>query len=29
MRRLKGEADSARKLDRVEAVRHLFDLDRE
>jgi glutamyl-tRNA reductase len=29
MRRLKGETDSARKLDRVEAVRHLFDLDRE
>ncbi|MFN2387013.1 MAG: glutamyl-tRNA reductase [Thermoanaerobaculia bacterium] len=27
MRRLKGEADPARKLDRVEAVRHLFDLD--
>jgi glutamyl-tRNA reductase len=29
MRRLKGEMDSARKIDRVEAVRHLFDLDRE
>lgn len=29
MRRLKGETDSARKIDRVEAVRHLFDLDRE
>ena len=29
MRRLKGESDPARKLDRVEAVRHLFDLDRE
>jgi glutamyl-tRNA reductase len=29
MRRLKGEGDPARKLDRVEAVRHLFDLDRE
>ena len=27
MRRLKGEPDPARKLDRVEAVRHLFDLD--
>lgn len=29
MRRLKGETDAARKIDRVEAVRHLFDLDRE
>ena len=29
MKRLKGENDAARKLDRVEAVRHLFDLDRE
>ena len=29
MRRLKGESDPARKLDRVEAVRHLFDLDKE
>ena len=29
MRRLKSETDAARKLDRVEAVRHLFDLDRE
>jgi glutamyl-tRNA reductase len=29
MRRLKSEADPARKLDRAEAVRHLFDLDRE
>jgi glutamyl-tRNA reductase len=29
MKRLKGENDPARKLDRVEAVRHLFDLDRE
>jgi glutamyl-tRNA reductase len=27
MRRLKGEPDPARKLDRVEAVRHLFKLD--
>jgi glutamyl-tRNA reductase len=27
MRRLRSEADPARKLDRVEAVRHLFDLD--
>ena len=27
MLRLKAEADAARKLDRVEAVRHLFDLD--
>lgn len=27
MRRLKGEPDPGRKLDRVEAVRHLFDLD--
>ncbi len=26
MRRMKAEADAARKLDRVEAVRHLFDL---
>ena len=29
MRRLKSEADAGRRLDRVEAVRHLFDLDRE
>lgn len=29
MRRLKNETDGARKLDRVEAVRHLFDLDRD
>jgi glutamyl-tRNA reductase len=28
MRRLKAEADTSRKLDRVEAVRHLFDLDK-
>jgi glutamyl-tRNA reductase len=28
MRRLKSEEDPGRKLDRVEAVRHLFDLDR-
>ena len=28
MRRLKTEPDPARRLDRVEAVRHLFDLDR-
>ena len=27
MRRLKSEEDASRKLDRVEAVRHLFDLD--
>jgi glutamyl-tRNA reductase len=27
LRRLKAEADASRKLDRVEAVRHLFDLD--
>jgi glutamyl-tRNA reductase len=27
MRRLKSETDASRKLDRVEAVRHLFDLD--
>ena len=27
MRRLKAESDASRKLDRVEAVRHLFDLD--
>jgi glutamyl-tRNA reductase len=27
LRRLKSEADAARKLDRVEAIRHLFDLD--
>jgi len=27
MRRLKAETDASRKLDRVEAVRHLFDLD--
>jgi glutamyl-tRNA reductase len=29
IRRLKAEEDPARKLDRVEAIRHLFDLDRE
>jgi glutamyl-tRNA reductase len=29
MRRLKSEIDPARKLDRAEAIRHLFDLDRE
>ncbi len=29
MKRLKAESDPARKLDRVEAVRHLFDLDKE
>ena len=29
MKRLKGESDPARKLDRVEAIRHLFDLDKE
>ena len=29
MRRLKSETDPGRKLDRAEAVRHLFDLDRE
>jgi glutamyl-tRNA reductase len=29
MRRLKSEADAGRRLDRVEAVRHLFDLDRD
>lgn len=29
MRRLKSESDAAKKLDRVEAIRHLFDLDRE
>ena len=28
MRRLKNEEDPARKLERVEAIRHLFDLDR-
>jgi glutamyl-tRNA reductase len=28
MRRLKSEPDASRRLDRVEAVRHLFDLDR-
>jgi glutamyl-tRNA reductase len=27
MRRLKSEADASRRLERVEAVRHLFDLD--
>ncbi|HEY1433815.1 MAG TPA: glutamyl-tRNA reductase, partial [Thermoanaerobaculia bacterium] len=27
LRRLKSEPDASRKLDRVEAVRHLFDLD--
>ena len=27
LRRLKAESDASRKLDRVEAVRHLFDLD--
>jgi glutamyl-tRNA reductase len=29
LRRMKAEPDPARKLDRVEAVRHLFDLDKE
>jgi glutamyl-tRNA reductase len=29
MRRLKSETDAGRKLDRVEAIRHLFDLDKE
>lgn len=29
MRRLKSEPDASRRLDRVEAMRHLFDLDRE
>jgi glutamyl-tRNA reductase len=29
MRRLKSEPDASRKLDRVEAIRHLFDLDKE
>jgi glutamyl-tRNA reductase len=29
MRRLKNETDAARKLERLEAVRHLFDLDRD
>lgn len=29
LRRMKAEPDPSRKLDRVEAVRHLFDLDRE
>jgi glutamyl-tRNA reductase len=29
IRRLKAEEDPARKLDRVEAIRHLFDLDRD
>jgi glutamyl-tRNA reductase len=29
IRRLKAEEDPARKLDRVDAIRHLFDLDRE
>jgi glutamyl-tRNA reductase len=29
LRRLKSESDPGRKLDRVEAVRHLFDLDRD
>ena len=29
MRRLKSETDAARKLERVEAIRHLFDLDRD
>jgi glutamyl-tRNA reductase len=29
MRRLKSETDAARKLERVEAIRHLFDLDKE
>jgi glutamyl-tRNA reductase len=28
LRRLRSEADASRRLDRVEAVRHLFDLDR-
>lgn len=29
LRRLKSESDASRKLDRVEAIRHLFDLDRD
>jgi glutamyl-tRNA reductase len=29
LRRLKAEKDPSRRLDRAEAVRHLFDLDRE
>jgi glutamyl-tRNA reductase len=29
MRRLKNEEDPSRKLERVEAIRHLFDLDKE
>jgi glutamyl-tRNA reductase len=29
MRRLKAESDEGRKADRVEAIRHLFDLDRD
>ena len=29
LRRLKSETDASRKLDRVEAIRHLFDLDRD
>ncbi|MEX2383049.1 MAG: glutamyl-tRNA reductase [Thermoanaerobaculia bacterium] len=29
LRRLKAEPDASRKLDRVEAIRHLFDLDRD
>jgi glutamyl-tRNA reductase len=29
MKRMKAESDPARKLDRVEAVRHLFDLDKD
>jgi len=29
LRRLKAEKDAARRLDRVEAIRHLFDLDKE
>jgi glutamyl-tRNA reductase len=29
LRRLKAEKDPSKRLDRVEAVRHLFDLDRE
>jgi glutamyl-tRNA reductase len=28
LRRLKSETDASRRLDRVEAIRHLFDLDR-
>jgi hypothetical protein len=29
MRRLKAEKDPAKRLDRVEAIRHLFDLDKD